>query len=126
MNPKRKFVLCLAAFAALIGLGGCAGMSRQDQNTLAGAGLGGVAGAALTHGSVGGTLGGAAAGGIIGRVLTPSDNAIGNRQYRNRGYGYDQRYDNRNRWNNGYGYGNDRRYDNGNRYNSAGNDWYGN
>lgn len=62
-------------------------MSRQDQNTLAGAGIGGIAGAALTNGSVGGTLGGAAAGGIIGRVITPNNESYYNNGH---GYGYDE------------------------------------
>ena len=46
------------ALAVLIGLGGCSGMSRQEQNTAVGAGIGGVAGAVLTDGSAIGTVGG--------------------------------------------------------------------
>jgi osmotically inducible lipoprotein OsmB len=45
---------------------GCAGMSRQDQNTVIGAGVGAVGGSILTGGSAVGTVGGAAVGGIIG------------------------------------------------------------
>lgn len=41
-------------------------MSQQDQNTLVGAGIGGVAGAVLTDGSPVGTVGGAVVGGVIG------------------------------------------------------------
>ena len=55
--------------AALLGLGGCSGMSTQDRNTAIGAGLGGVAGSVLTDGSALGTIGGAAAGGLIGRQV---------------------------------------------------------
>ena len=55
--------------AALIGLGGCAGMSQQDQNTAIGAGVGALGGAVLTGGSAVGTAGGAAVGGFIGHEI---------------------------------------------------------
>jgi osmotically inducible lipoprotein OsmB len=55
--------------AVLFGLGGCAGMSTQDKNTAAGAGIGAVAGAVLTGGSAVGTVGGAAVGGFIGNQV---------------------------------------------------------
>lgn len=61
-----RLTQALALSAALMGLGGCAGMSRHDQNTAAGAGIGAVAGAVLTGGSSFGTVGGAAIGGVIG------------------------------------------------------------
>jgi osmotically inducible lipoprotein OsmB len=51
-------------------LGGCSGMSTQDRNTLIGAGVGGVAGSALTGGSAVGTVGGAAVGGVIGHEVS--------------------------------------------------------
>jgi osmotically inducible lipoprotein OsmB len=54
------------SLAVLMGLGGCAGISPQQQNTAAGAGIGAVSGSILTGGSTIGTLGGAAIGGIIG------------------------------------------------------------
>jgi osmotically inducible lipoprotein OsmB len=54
------------AAGALAGLTGCAGMSRQDQHTAIGAGVGAVAGSVLTGGSTLGTLGGAAVGGVVG------------------------------------------------------------
>lgn len=62
-----------AAFAAalLLGLGACAGMSHQDQNTAVGAGIGAVGGAILTGGSAIGTVGGAAVGGVIGHEVRP-------------------------------------------------------
>jgi len=41
-------------------------MSRQDKATAIGAGVGAVAGSALTGGSAVGTLGGAAVGGLVG------------------------------------------------------------
>lgn len=66
MKTMHRFVLRAVAAALLLGLGGCAGMSRQDKNTAIGAGAGALGGAALTGGSAVGTVGGAAVGGIIG------------------------------------------------------------
>jgi osmotically inducible lipoprotein OsmB len=65
--PKLTFLAVTAAL--VLGLGGCAGMTRQDENTAAGAGIGAVTGAVLTGGSAIGTVGGAAVGGIIGREV---------------------------------------------------------
>lgn len=45
------------------------GMSRREKATVTGAGLGGVAGAAVTNGGVLGTVGGAALGGVIGNQV---------------------------------------------------------
>lgn len=81
--------------AVLIGLGGCGGMSRQEQSTLAGAGIGGVAGSLLTDGSAIGTIGGAAIGGVIGH-------GVGNDRDHDRRddrYGSDDRYRNDGRYN---------------------------
>jgi len=58
--------LTVLGLAVLMGLVGCAGISPQQQNTAAGAGIGAVSGSILTGGSTIGTLGGAAIGGIIG------------------------------------------------------------
>ncbi|CAK0753136.1 osmotically-inducible lipoprotein OsmB [Gammaproteobacteria bacterium] len=69
MKTMQKITLSTVAIALLIGLGGCSGMSRQDQNTAAGAGIGAVGGALLTGGSVWGTVGGAAVGGVIGHKV---------------------------------------------------------
>jgi len=68
---KTKHGLTVSAFvvAAVLGLGGCAGMSQQDKNTAIGAGVGGVAGSVLTGGSAIGTIGGAAVGGVIGNQV---------------------------------------------------------
>ena len=126
MIATRMILYGSAAFAVLVGLGGCAGMSRQDQNTLAGAGLGGVAGGVLTDGSAGGVLGGAAAGGILGHVLTPEENnsGRGNNQYNG-----NSRNTRQNGYNNGSGYYNNGRHNSGNgnngRYYNSNNDWYG-
>ena len=54
---------------ALLGLGGCSGMTRQDQNTAVGASIGAVGGAVLTGGDALGTVGGAAVGGVIGHEV---------------------------------------------------------
>ncbi len=73
MSAERSLVhgasgraLTALGLAVLMGLGGCAGISPQQQNTAAGAGIGAVSGSILTGGSTIGTLGGAAVGGIIG------------------------------------------------------------
>jgi osmotically inducible lipoprotein OsmB len=71
MNTLNKLFPAALVAAALMGLGGCAGMSARDQNTAVGAGVGAVGGSVLTGGSAIGTLGGAAVGGIIGNQVTP-------------------------------------------------------
>lgn len=58
-----------AALVLAVGLGACSNMSRQDQNTAVGAGVGAVGGAVLTGGGTIGTLGGAAIGGLIGNQI---------------------------------------------------------
>ena len=65
----KKGAICAAAIA-LAALTGCSGMTTQDRNTAIGAGVGGVAGAALTGGSALGTVGGAAVGGVIGNQVS--------------------------------------------------------
>jgi osmotically inducible lipoprotein OsmB len=120
---KLTLTSILAAFIASIGLGGCAGVSKQDQNTLAGAGIGGGAGAILTDGSAAGTLGGAAVGGIIGRLITPNDDGRGNDYYNGNGADNGPRYSSRSRQSNGFGYGG---YNSGDRYHSTSNEWLGN
>jgi osmotically inducible lipoprotein OsmB len=67
MNSIKYGAIC--AFVAA-GLMGCSGMSTQDRNTAIGAGVGGVAGSALTGGSALGTVGGAAVGGVIGHEVS--------------------------------------------------------
>ena len=54
------------AAALLLGMGGCADMSRRDRDTALGAAAGGVVGSVLTDGSAAGTIGGAVVGGVIG------------------------------------------------------------
>jgi osmotically inducible lipoprotein OsmB len=60
--------LAISAIAATMLLG-CSGMSRQDQNTVVGAGIGAVGGGLLTGGSTLGVVGGAAVGGVIGHEV---------------------------------------------------------
>lgn len=68
--PKCLTQMGLGVMAIAL-LGACAGMSRQNQNTAIGAGVGAVGGAVLTGGSAVGTVGGAAIGGIIGNQIEP-------------------------------------------------------
>jgi osmotically inducible lipoprotein OsmB len=66
---NAKFIGAVVTAAALLGLGGCAGMDARDTNTVGGAVVGGVVG-----GAVGGTTGavvGAGAGAVIGNQMTP-------------------------------------------------------
>ena len=70
MNTTKKLAAAVLALATALGLGGCAGMSRHDQNVVGGAGIGAVAGAVLTGGSALGTVGGAAVGGVIGNDVS--------------------------------------------------------
>jgi len=66
----QRFAFSAVAAALLLGMGGCAGMSDQDKNTVIGAGAGAVGGSVLTGGSAVGTVGGAAVGGIIGHEVS--------------------------------------------------------
>jgi osmotically inducible lipoprotein OsmB len=61
----------IATTTLALGLGACGNMSRQDQNTAVGSGVGAVGGAVLTGGSTLGTVGGAAVGGLIGNQVDP-------------------------------------------------------
>ncbi len=64
-----KFVRLGAVAALAVALAGCSSwdnMSSRQKATVTGAGVGGVAGAAISGGSVLGTVGGAAIGGVIG------------------------------------------------------------
>ena len=65
MKTMSRYSASAVAAAVLIGLAGCAGMSRQDQGTATGAVIGGVAGNVM-----GGGLVGTAVGGVIGHEVT--------------------------------------------------------
>ena len=70
MKTMQRFAISAVTAAMLLGLSACSGMSRQDQNTAVGAGIGAVGGAVLTGGSAIGTVGGAAVGGVIGHEVS--------------------------------------------------------
>ena len=70
MISIKRSVMSAVVVAAFAGLAGCAGMTTQDRNTAIGAGVGGVAGGALTGGSALGVVGGAAVGGVIGHEVS--------------------------------------------------------
>jgi len=67
MNSIKYGAACALAVVSLMG---CSGMTTQERNTAIGAGVGGVAGSALTGGSALGTVGGAAVGGVIGHEVS--------------------------------------------------------
>jgi len=69
MKTMRNVAVSVVATAVLLGLGGCSGMSKRDESTAIGAGVGAVGGAVLTGGSAIGTVGGAAVGGLIGNQV---------------------------------------------------------
>jgi osmotically inducible lipoprotein OsmB len=69
MTTISKYSVSVVAAAVLIGLGGCAGMSRQEQGTATGAVVGGVEGNVIGGGLLG-TAAGAAVGGVIGHEVT--------------------------------------------------------
>lgn len=69
MKTTKMFAVSTLVMAALLGLGGCSGMSARDKSTAIGAGVGAVGGAVLTGGSAVGTVGGAAVGGVIGNQV---------------------------------------------------------
>lgn len=60
-------VLLVSALA--VSLSACSHLSTRDKSTIAGAGIGAVAGAVLSGGSGLGTAGGAAIGGVIGNQV---------------------------------------------------------
>lgn len=70
MKTMQKLAVNTIVVAAFLTLAGCSGMSRQDQNTAIGAGVGAVGGSVLTGGSAVGTVGGAAVGGVIGHEVS--------------------------------------------------------
>jgi osmotically inducible lipoprotein OsmB len=65
----RRCAIVAAMGAWGIGLAGCSGMTTRDRDTVIGAGVGAVGGAALTHGNPVGTVGGAVVGGVIGNQV---------------------------------------------------------
>lgn len=69
MSAIKQLMVSAAAAVLVLSLAACSGMSRRDQDTAVGAGVGAVGGAILTGGSAIGTVGGAAVGGVIGNQV---------------------------------------------------------
>jgi osmotically inducible lipoprotein OsmB len=69
MSKIKTLTASTLAVVALVSLSACSDMSRRDRDMAIGAGVGGVAGSALTGGSALGTVGGAAAGAVIGNEV---------------------------------------------------------
>lgn len=65
----KKIIKLTTISILLISLTACAHLSKRDKSTIAGAGIGAVAGSVLSNGSSLGTVGGAAVGGIIGHQI---------------------------------------------------------
>lgn len=70
VQSERRLTWSAALLLGVVALGGCAGMSQQDENTAIGAGAGAIGGAILTGGSTAGTVGGAVVGGVIGHEVS--------------------------------------------------------
>jgi osmotically inducible lipoprotein OsmB len=68
-SKSTRWIALAATVTLAASLTACGGMTRQQQNTAIGAGVGAVGGSVLTGGSTMGTLGGAAVGGIIGNQV---------------------------------------------------------
>lgn len=69
---NTRLIISSGTVLLVLSLAACSGMTQRDQNTAAGAAIGGVAGSVLSGGSAIGTVGGAAVGGVIGnQVPTP-------------------------------------------------------
>jgi osmotically inducible lipoprotein OsmB len=68
MNTIKRNAVGVVVIAALLGLGGCSGMTHQEQSTAVGAGVGAVGGAVL-GGGVLGTAAGAVVGGVVGHEV---------------------------------------------------------
>ncbi|OBW91996.1 glycine zipper 2TM domain-containing protein [Gallibacterium salpingitidis] len=65
-----KTIIKLTTISILmLSLAACGNLSKRDKSTIAGAGIGAVAGSVLSSGSALGTVGGAAVGGIIGNQV---------------------------------------------------------
>ena len=70
MKTIRQTSLATTVVAAMLVLGGCAGMTQQEKGTATGAVIGGVAGNVLGGGGLLGTAAGAAVGGVVGNQVT--------------------------------------------------------
>ncbi|MVW80876.1 glycine zipper 2TM domain-containing protein [Bordetella sp. 02P26C-1] len=73
MKIHSRIAQVLLSTTLALGVGSVAVADDKTQNTIIGAGVGGVAGALLSDGDPLYTVGGAAAGGLLGNVLTDDD-----------------------------------------------------
>jgi len=71
MKTIKQLLVTASLATAVLGMTGCADMSRQDKNTAIGATAGAVIGGVLTGGSTAGVVGGAAVGGVVGNQVKP-------------------------------------------------------
>src|SRR4051812_27783463 len=69
MTTPSQILRIASILTMTAALGACANMSATDQNTAIGAGIGAVAGSALTGGNAAATVGGAVVGGVIGNKV---------------------------------------------------------
>lgn len=69
-NDRGVILLYLSIARTVVSVLGCSGMSWRDMYIVAGAGIGGMAGAVLTGSSTLGTAGGAAVGGGVGNQVS--------------------------------------------------------
>ena len=69
MRFTRSTLLATLTALTLVSLTGCAGMTKREKNTAAGAAIGGAVGIITGAGPVG-TAVGAAAGGVIGHQMS--------------------------------------------------------
>ena len=69
MKGYQRLSTSAVGVVLVLGLVGCAGMSEREKGTVVGAGVGGVAGAAISGGSPAATVGGAVVGGVIGNQI---------------------------------------------------------
>lgn len=64
-----RTLMVILCSVMLVGLVGCDNMRGRDVGTLAGAGVGGVVGHAVSGGNVAATVGGAVVGGVAGHYI---------------------------------------------------------
>ncbi|WP_159992162.1 glycine zipper 2TM domain-containing protein [Pelistega ratti] len=65
----KIFTKIVLVSTVAVALSACGNLSTRDKSTIAGAGIGAVAGSVLSGGSGWGTAGGAAVGGVIGNQV---------------------------------------------------------
>ncbi|MFC0323576.1 glycine zipper 2TM domain-containing protein [Gallibacterium melopsittaci] len=65
----KTIIKLMAVSVVILSVAACGNLSKRDKSTIAGAGIGAVAGAVLTGGGTLGTVGGAAVGGVIGNQV---------------------------------------------------------